>query len=50
MTTELHLARGLVEGRIHTEQDLALLRNVELALETARQDERRARRGRRRAA
>ena len=33
MTTQLHLARGIVEGRIHTEQDLALLRNVELALQ-----------------
>ena len=31
MTTQLHLARGIVEGRVHTEQDLALLRTVELA-------------------
>ena len=44
MTTQLHLARGIVEGRIHTEQDPALLRSVELALE----DQRRARRARRR--
>jgi len=40
MTTQLYLARGIVEGRIHTDQDAALLRNVELAL----QDDRRARR------
>lgn len=43
MSTQLHLARGIVEGRLHTDQDLALLRTVELA----RQQERRARRGRR---
>jgi hypothetical protein len=44
MTTELYLARGIVEGRVHTEQDVALLRTVELAL----QNERRARRTARR--
>jgi hypothetical protein len=44
MTTQLHLARGIVEGRIHTEQDPALLRSVELALD----GEKRARRTRRR--
>ena len=43
MTTQLHLARGIVDGRIHTDQDLALLRTVELA----REDERRPRRTRR---
>lgn len=43
MTTQLHLARGIVDGRAHADRDLALLRNVELALE----QERRARRGRR---
>ncbi len=43
MNTQLHLARGIVEGRIHTDQDLALQRTVELALS----QERRARRGRR---
>ena len=40
MTTQLYLARGIVEGRVHTDQDVALLRTVELAL----QDERRGRR------
>lgn len=44
MTTQLYLARGIVAGRVHTEQDPALLRTVELA----RQDERRARRAQRR--
>ena len=43
MNTQLHLARGIVDGRIHTGPDRALLRTVELALE----QERRARRGRR---
>ena len=43
MNTQLHLARGIVDGRIHSDQDLALLRTVELALE----QERRNRRGRR---
>jgi hypothetical protein len=43
MTTQLHLARGLVEARAHADQDRALLRSVELALEV----ERRGRRGRR---
>ncbi len=41
MSTQLHLARGIVEGRAHSGQDLALLRTVELA----RQQERRTRRG-----
>ncbi len=42
MTAQLHLARGIVEGRIHRDRDrdLALLRNVQLA----QQDERKARR------
>jgi hypothetical protein len=44
MTTQLYLARGIVEGRVHTDQDAALLRTVELALES----DRRARRARRR--
>lgn len=43
MNTQLHLARGIVEGRIHTDRDLAIQRTVELELE----QERRARRGRR---
>ncbi len=42
MTTLLYLARGIVDGRAHTDQDPALLRNVQLA----REQERRARRGR----
>jgi hypothetical protein len=40
MTTQLHLARGIVDGRVWTDQDLAVLRSVELA----REQERRARR------
>ena len=44
MTTQLYLARGIVKGRVHTDQDVALLRTVELA----RQNERRARRSARR--
>ena len=39
MTAQLHLANVIVEGRAHTDQDLALLRNVELA----RAEERRGR-------
>jgi hypothetical protein len=46
MTTQLYLARGIVEGRVHTDQDHALVRNVELARST----ERRLARARRRAA
>lgn len=44
MTTQLYLARGIVKGRVHTDQDVALLRTVELAL----QEERRSRRSVRR--
>ena len=44
MTTQLHLALGLVEGRAWSDQDQAILREVELA----REDARRARRTRRR--
>lgn len=36
MTTQLYLARGIVEGRVHTEQDHALVRTVELARHTGR--------------
>jgi hypothetical protein len=46
MSTQLHLAFGIVEGRAHTDQDLALLRDLELA----RQSDRRARRALRRRA
>ena len=44
MNTQLHLAFGIVDGRVHPDQDPALLRTVELA----RESERRARRGLRR--
>ena len=44
MTTELYLARGIVEGRVHTDQDVALLRTVELALKNERRARRRAKR------
>lgn len=40
MTTQLHLARGIVNGRVHTEQDQALLRTVELSLQEARRERR----------
>lgn len=43
MYSQVALAAGIVEGRIHTDQDPALLRSVELAQQT----ERRARRNRR---
>jgi hypothetical protein len=46
MSTQLHLAYGLVEARAHSTQDRALLRTVEIA----RRDERRARRLARRTA
>ena len=32
MNTQLHLARGIVNGRVHADRDHALLRNVELAM------------------
>lgn len=40
MTTELHLARGIVQGRVHADQEHALLRDVELALREARKQRR----------
>jgi hypothetical protein len=40
MSTQLHLAYGLVEARAYSTQDRALLRTVQIA----RRDERRARR------
>lgn len=43
MTTQLHLALGIVDGRAYPDRDLALVRDVELA----REDQRRARRHRR---
>ena len=44
MNTQLHLAAGIVQGRVHTDQDPVLLRTVELA----RKQSRRNRRGKRR--
>ena len=44
MTTQLHLAFSLVDARVHSAEDRALLRNVEIA----RREERRARRAARR--
>ena len=44
MTTQLYLARGIVKGRVHTDQDAALLRTVELALQAERRSRRRVRR------
>jgi hypothetical protein len=44
MNTQLHLARGIVHGRAHTDQDPVLLRCLELD----RQQSRRDRRGKRR--
>jgi hypothetical protein len=44
MTAQLHLAFSLVDARAHSEEDRALLRNVEIA----RREERRARRAARR--
>ncbi len=45
MSTQLHLAYGIVEARAHQGQDRALLRNVELALQDERRSRRRLRRG-----
>jgi hypothetical protein len=44
MSTQLHLARGIVDGRVHTDRDPVLLRTLELA----RKQSRRHRRDRRR--
>lgn len=44
MTSQVALANGIVAGRIHTDQDHALLRDLELANDA----ERRTRRGLRR--
>jgi hypothetical protein len=43
MTSQLYLARRIAAGRIHSDQDPAVLRSVEIAL----LEERRKRRGRR---
>ena len=44
MSTQLHLAFGIVEARAHHDQDPALLRDVELAHETDRRTRRALRR------
>lgn len=44
MNTQLHLAFGIVEARAHSDQDLALLRDVELARESDRRTRRALRR------
>ena len=44
MTRELHMAYGLVEARAHTDQDRALVRDLELAREEARRTRRLQRR------
>jgi hypothetical protein len=38
MPMELHLARGIVKGRSHSDQGRAQLRDVELALLDARRE------------
>jgi hypothetical protein len=43
MSTQLHLAYGIVEGRAHTSTDRALQRTLELARQTRRKEQRRAR-------
>jgi hypothetical protein len=40
MNTQLHLARGIVHGRTHTDQDPVLLRTLELARKQSRRDRR----------
>ena len=44
MNTQLHLARGIVEGRAHTDRDPVLLRTLELARKQSRRDRREKRR------
>ena len=44
MSTQLHLAFGIVEARAHHDQDPALLRDMELARETDRRARRTLRR------
>ncbi len=46
MSTQLHVAYGIVEGRIHSDEDPALRRTIQLA----RREQRRARRAARRTA
>ena len=46
MNAQLHQAFGIIEGRAWSEQDQAILRNVELARESARRERRRGRHAR----
>ena len=43
MSTQLHLAYGIVEGRIHSSTDRAMLRTLELARQEQRKQRRAAR-------
>ena len=43
MSTQLHLANGLVEGRAYTSTDRALVRDLELARRAQRKEQRKAR-------
>ena len=40
MNTQLHLARGIVDGRAHTDRDPVLLRTLEIARKQSRRDRR----------
>jgi hypothetical protein len=40
MNTQLYLARGIVDGRLHTGRDPVLLRTLELARKESRRDRR----------
>jgi hypothetical protein len=44
MNTQLHLARGIVYGRIHSDQDPVLLRTLEIARKQSRRHRRERRR------
>ena len=46
MNTQLHLALGIMEGRAWSDQDQAILRDVELARKSTRRERRAARRAR----
>jgi hypothetical protein len=40
MNTQLHLARGIVDGRAHTDRNPVLLRTLEIARKQSRRDRR----------
>ena len=40
MTSQLYLARGIAAGMIHSDQDPALVRSVQIAREEARRERR----------